>query len=73
MGSQAAPTTPSVDISGNRSCASSGEISSSGSPKVLAQPDWRRSSSMRSSLEASRRLPHSVQPGSNSDSRPSRR
>ena len=73
MGIQAAPRTPSVDISGNFSFASSAETRSMGSPKVLAQPAWRRSSSIRSSLEASRRLPHSVQPGSNSDSSPSLR
>jgi hypothetical protein len=51
-----------VDISGNSSWASFGEISSSGSPNVFAQPAWRRSSSMRSSLEASRMPPHSTQP-----------
>src|SRR5215213_2014776 len=73
VGSQAAPTTPSVDISGNISFASPAEIRSSGRPKVLAQPAWRRSSSIRSSDEASRRLPHSTQPGSNSDSSPMRR
>ena len=73
MGSQAAPSTPSVDISGNISFASSAEISSSGRPNVFAQPAWRRSSSIRSSLEARRMPPHSTQPGSNSDSSPSRR
>ncbi len=73
MARKAAPSTPSVDMSGNISFASSAEISSSGSPNVLAQPAWRRSSSIRSSLEASRMPPHSVQPGSNSDSLPSRR
>ena len=58
--------TLSVDISGKRSSASSGEISSSGSPKVLAQPAWRRVSSQRSGVQARRMPPHSVQPGSNS-------
>ena len=62
MGSHAAPSTPSVDISGNISFASSAEISSSGSPNVFAQPAWRRSSSIRSSLDASRMPPHSTQP-----------
>ena len=62
MGSHAAPSTPSVDISGNRSRASSAEISSSGRPKVFAHPAWRRSSSMRSSLDASRMPPHSTHP-----------
>ena len=55
-------------ISGNFCFASSAEISSSGRPKVFAQPAWRRSSSIRSSLEASRMPPHSTQPGSSSDS-----
>ena len=64
MGSQAAPSTPSVDISGNSSAARSALTSSSGSPNVLAHAAWRRSSSMRSSLEASRRPPHSTQPQS---------
>ena len=63
MGRSAAPSTPSVDMSGNSSCASPAEMSSSGSPKVFAQPAWRRSSSIRSSLEASRIPPHSTQPG----------
>ena len=62
MGSQAPPSTPSVDISGKSPCASSAEISSSGSPNVFAQPACRRSSSMRSSLDASRIPPHSTQP-----------
>ena len=53
-------------MSGNRSCASSAEISSSGSPNVFAQPAWRRVSSQRSGVQASRMPPHSVQPGSNS-------
>ena len=57
-----------MDISGNIAFASSAEISSIGSPKVFAQPAWRRSSSIRSSLEARRMPPHSTQPGSNSDS-----
>ena len=70
MGSHAPPSTPSVDISGNISFASSAEISSSGSPNVFAHPAWRRSSSIRSSLDARRMPPHSVQPGSNSDSSP---
>ena len=64
VGSQAAPSTPSVDISGNISFASSAEISSSGSPKVFAQPAWRRVSSQRSGVHASRMPPHSIQPGS---------
>src|SRR5918996_254913 len=63
VGRSAAPSTPSVDISGNSSCASEAEISSSGSPNVLAQPAWRRSSSIRSSLDASLMPPHSTQPG----------
>ncbi len=63
MGRSAAPSTPSVDISGNSSCASEAEISSSGRPNVFAQPAWRRSSSMRSSLDASLMPPHSTQPG----------
>jgi hypothetical protein len=62
-----------MDISGNRSFASSAEISSIGSPNVFAQPAWRRSSSSRSGLEASLIPPHSVHPGSNSDSSPRRR
>jgi hypothetical protein len=70
---KAPPSTPSVDISGNISFASSAEISSIGRPKVFAHPAWRRSSSIRSSLEASLIPPHSVQPGSNSDSSPRRR
>ena len=53
-------------MGGNRSCASSAEISSSGSPNVFAQPAWRRVSSQRSGVQASRMPPHSVQPGSNS-------
>jgi hypothetical protein len=51
-----------VDISGNSALASSAEISSSGSPKVFAHPACRRSSSIRSSLDASRMPPHSTQP-----------
>ena len=61
-----APSTPSVDISGKSSCASSAEISSSGSPNVCAHAAWRRSSSIRSGVHASRIPPHSVQPGSKS-------
>jgi hypothetical protein len=49
-------------MSGKSSCASSAEISSSESPNVFAQPACRRSSSMRSSLDASRIPPHSTQP-----------
>ena len=55
-------------MSGKRSFASSAEISFSGKPNVFAQPAWRRSSSIRSSLEASLIPPHSTQPGSSSDS-----
>ena len=62
-----------MDISGNISRASSADTSSIGSPNVFAQPACRRSSSIRSSEEASRIPPHSVHPGSNSDSSPSRR
>jgi hypothetical protein len=39
-------------------------MSSSGSPKVLARPTSRVSSSMRSREEASLRLPTSFQPAS---------
>ena len=38
VGRYAAPSTPSVDIGGKSACASAGEISSSGSPNVFAQP-----------------------------------
>ena len=62
MGSQEAPITPSVDISGKRAFASSAESSSSGSPNVFAQPAWRRVSSHRSGVQASRMPPHSTQP-----------
>ena len=64
VGSQAAPSTPSVDISGNSSAARSASTSSSGRPNVFAHAACRRSSSSRSSLEASRRPPHSTQPQS---------
>ena len=39
------------------------DTSSIGRPKVLAQPCWRRSSSMRSGVAAMRREPTSRQPG----------
>ncbi len=64
VGSQTAPRTPSVDISGKRSCASSAVIRSSGSPKVFAQPAWRRNSSNRSGVEARRSEPTSCHDGS---------
>ena len=73
MGSHDAARTPSVDISGKSSFASAGDSSSSGRPKVLAHPTWRRSSSSRSGVQARRRPPHSIQPGSNSDSAARRR
>ena len=46
-------------MSGNFACASSGVISSSGSPNVFAQPAWRWSSSNRSFEDASRSDPTS--------------
>ena len=49
-------------MGGKSRCASSAEISSSGSPNVFAQPACRASSSIRSSLEARRSEPTSCQP-----------
>ena len=61
--------TPSVLMSGNFSVASSAEISSSGSPNVLAQPGLTAQFlHPRLSDEASLMPPHSTQPGSSSDS-----
>ena len=68
-----APRTPSVDISGNSACASSAPMSSSGSPNVFAQPAWRRSSSNRSFVDASRSEPTSCHDGSMPVSAASRR
>ena len=62
VGRKAAPSTPSVVIGGKSAWASAGEISSSGSPNVFAQPAWRAISSIRSSDDASRREPTSRQP-----------
>ena len=62
VGRKAAPSTPSVVMGGNSAWASAGEISSSGSPNVFAQPAWRAISSIRSSDDASRREPTSRQP-----------
>ena len=73
VGSQTAPRTPSVDISGKRACASSAVIRSSGSPKVFAQPAWRRNSSNRSGVEARRSDPTSCHEGSTPVSAASRR
>src|SRR5215218_8458062 len=61
VGSHTAPRTPSSVISGNFRWASSGVISSSGSPNVFAQPAWRWSSSKRSFDDASRSEPTSCQ------------
>ncbi len=60
-----------MDIGGKSRCASSAEISSSGRPKVCAQPAWRDSSSSRSGEDASRSEPTSRQPVSRSTSAPS--
>ena len=73
VGSQTAPRTPSSDISGNFACASSGVISSSGSPNVFAQPAWRWSSSNRSFEDASRSEPTSCHDTSTPVSAVSRR
>ena len=73
VGSQTAPRTPSVDISGKRSWASPAVMSSSGRPNVLAQPACRRSSSKRSGLEARRSEPTSCHDGSVPVSAASRR
>ena len=73
MGRKVAPSTRSVDMSGNSSCASVAEMRSSGSPKVSAQATWRSSSSSRSGDDASRMPPHSTQPGSVSGSAASSR
>ena len=73
VGRWTAPSTPSVDISGNSAFASSGPMSSSGSPNVLAQPACRRSSSRRSGLDASRSEPTSCHDGSTPVSAASRR
>ena len=62
VGRYAAPSTPSTDIGGKSSCASAGEISSSGRPKVFAHPAWREISSIRSCDEARRSDPTSRQP-----------
>ena len=62
VGVNAAPSTPSVVMSGNRSRASSAEISSSGSPARCAQPCWRRISTSRSGDEASLSDPDSHPP-----------
>ena len=50
-------------MSGNISFASAAEISCNGSPYAVAQPIWRRISSIRSGDDASRMPPHSTQPG----------
>ena len=63
----------SVDISGNSSRASSAESRCSSRPNVSAQPTCRSSSSIRSGVHASRRPPHSTQPGSVSGSAASER
>ena len=73
VGSQTAPSTPSVVISGNRSCASAADTSSIGSPKLAAQPAWRWSSSKRARLDASRRDPTSCHEGSTPVSAANRR
>ena len=73
VGSQTAPRTPSVDISGKRSWASRAVMSSSGRPNVLAQPACRRSSSNRSGLDARRSEPTSCHDGSVPVSAASRR
>ncbi len=54
-------------IGGKSRCASSAEISSSGSPKVFAQPDWRASSSIRSGVEARRSEPDLAPAGLQAD------
>ena len=64
LGSHTAPSTPSREISGKRSPASAGLISSSGSPKVRAQATCRRSSSRRSGVPARRMDPTSCHVGS---------
>ena len=64
VGSQTAPRTPSVDISGNRSRASAAEISSIGRPNVWPQPAWRWSSSNRAGDEARRSDPTGCHDGS---------
>ncbi len=73
VGSHTAPSTPSVVISGNRSRASSAEISSSGRPNVRAQPAWRWSSSNLAGVEARRSEPTSCHDGSTPVSAASRR
>src|SRR5205823_2159045 len=61
VGSHTAPRTPSTDISGKRSWASFAEMSSSGSPNVLAQPpadvDRPRPLAHRGSVAAPRLRP----------------
>ncbi len=66
VGVYAAPSTPSVDISGNRARASSADTSSSGSPARRAQAAWRRISSIRWGDDASRSDPDSTHPGARS-------
>jgi hypothetical protein len=61
VGRKTAPSTPSIDMSGKRRCASVGVTSSSGSPNVRAHAAWRVSSSMRSGVDARRRDPTSCQ------------
>ncbi len=64
VGSQTAPRTPSIVISGKRSRASFAVISSSGSPNVFAQDAWRWSSSKRAVDDARRSDPTSCHDGS---------
>ncbi len=73
VGSQTAPSTPSVDMSGKRAWASAAVMSSSGRPNVFAQPACRRSSSNRSGLDARRSEPTSCHDGSVPVSAASRR
>ncbi len=74
VGSHTAPrTSAGSNRPWKRSSASSVEMSSRGRPNVWAQPAWRASSSIRSTVEARRNEPTSCHPGSCPVSAASRR
>ena len=62
VGRKAAPTTSSMDISGQRSSASEGVRSCMSRPKERAVVAWRFTSVQRSALQARRRPPFIFQP-----------
>ncbi len=73
VGRNAAPTTSSMVISGQSSCASLGVRSCISSPNERAVVAWRFTSVQRSALQASRSPPFIFQPVSSPVSAPSRR